>query len=66
LEWANAAEAADGKAPWVKLWKGRIQLKKGDKAGAIATAEAGIKLATEAKIEEYVRLNSALLAEAKK
>lgn len=66
LEWANAAEAADGKAPWVKLWKGRIQLKKGDKAGAIASAEAGIKLATEAKIEEYVRLNSALLAEAKK
>ncbi|AOM76163.1 DUF2911 domain-containing protein [Pedobacter steynii] len=66
LEWINAAEAADGKAPWVKLWKGRIQLKKGDKAGAIATAEAGIKLAAEAKIDEYVRLNSALLAEAKK
>ncbi|ALL07771.1 hypothetical protein AQ505_21095 [Pedobacter sp. PACM 27299] len=66
LEWINAAEAADPKAPWVRLWKGRIQLKKGDKAGAIASAEAGIKLATEAKVDEYVRLNSALLAEAKK
>lgn len=66
LEWVNAAELADPKAPWVRLWKGRIQLKKGDKAGAIASAEAGIKLATEAKIDEYVRLNSALLAEAKK
>lgn len=66
LEWINAAEAADQKAPWVRLWKGRIQLKKGDKAGAIASAEAGIKLATEAKVDEYVRLNSALLAEAKK
>lgn len=66
LEWINAAEAADAKAPWVRLWKGRIQLKKGDKAGAIASAEAGIKLATEAKVDEYVRLNSALLAEAKK
>lgn len=66
LEWANAAEAADSKAPWVRLWKGRIQLKMGDKAGAIASAEAGIKLATEAKVDEYVRLNSALLAEAKK
>lgn len=66
LEWVNAAEAADPKAPWVRLWKGRIQLKMGDKAGAIASAEAGIKLATEAKVDEYVRLNSALLAEAKK
>ncbi|WP_316842294.1 DUF2911 domain-containing protein [Pedobacter gandavensis] len=66
LEWVNAAELADPKAPWVRLWKGRIQLKKGDKAGAIASAEAGIKLATEAKIDEYVRLNSELLAEAKK
>lgn len=66
LEWMNAAEAADAKAPWVKLWKGRIQLKMGDKKGAAATAEAGIKAATEAKIDEYVRLNSELLAETKK
>lgn len=66
LEWANAAEAADGKAPWVRLWKGRIQLKKGDKAGAAASAAAGLKLATESNNQEYVRLNTALLAEAKK
>ncbi|WP_039866981.1 DUF2911 domain-containing protein [Pedobacter sp. BAL39] len=66
LEWMNAAEAADAKAPWVRLWKGRLQLKMGDKAGAAASAEAGVKLATEAKNDEYVRLNSALLAEAKK
>lgn len=66
LEWVNAAEAADAKAPWVRLWKGRIQLKMGDKKGAAASAEAGIKLAKESNTEEYVRLNSALLAEAKK
>lgn len=66
LEWASAAEAADGKAPWVRLWKGRIQLKMGDKSGAATTAEAGIKLATESKNQEYVRLNTALLVEAKK
>ena len=66
LEWMNAAEAADAKGPWVRLWKGRIQLKMGDKKGAAASAEAGIKLAEEGKIPEYVRLNTALLAEAKK
>lgn len=66
LEWMNAAEAEDAKAPWVRLWKGRIQLKMGDKKGAAASAEAGIKLAEDAKIPEYIRLNSALLAETKK
>ncbi|MCD0489237.1 DUF2911 domain-containing protein [Pedobacter sp. MC2016-14] len=66
LEWMNAAEAADQKAPWVKLWKGRMQLKSGDKKGAAATAEAGIKAATEMKNQEYIRLNTELLALTKK
>ncbi|WP_316815648.1 DUF2911 domain-containing protein [Pedobacter nyackensis] len=66
LEWVNAAEAADDKAPWIKLWKGRIQMKMGDKAGAAKTAEAGLKSATEMKNAEYVRLHTELLKEAKK
>ncbi|MDQ8052762.1 MAG: DUF2911 domain-containing protein [Pedobacter sp.] len=66
LTWMNEAEKADPKAPWIKLWKGRIQLKNGDKAGAQASAQAGINLATESKNDEYVRLNTQLLAEAKK
>lgn len=66
LNWMNEAEKADGKAPWVKLWKGRIQLKMGDKAGAQASAQAGLASATEMKNDEYVRLNTQLLAEAKK
>lgn len=66
LEWATAAEAADQKAPWIKYLKARIQLKAGDKKGAAQTAEAGIKAAQEMKNEEYVRLNSKILAEAKK
>jgi hypothetical protein len=66
LEWINAAEAADGKAPWVKLWKGRIQLKMGDKAGAAKTAAAGLQSATEMKNQEYVRLHTELLSESKK
>jgi hypothetical protein len=66
LEWMNAAEAADPKGPWIRLWKGRVQLKMGDKKGAAASAETGIKLATEAKNPEYIRLNTLLLAETKK
>lgn len=66
LNWMNEAEKADGKAPWIKLWKGRIQLKMGDKAGAQASAQAGLASATEMKNDEYVRLNTQLLAEAKK
>jgi len=66
LEWATAAEAADTKAPWIKLLKGRIQLKMGDKAGAAKTAAAGLQSATEMKNAEYVRLHTQLLNEAKK
>jgi hypothetical protein len=66
LEWVNAAEAADGKAPWIKLWKGRIQLKMGDKAGAATPAASGLQLATEIKNPEYVRLHTELLNETKK
>ena len=66
LEWMTEAEKSDLKAPWFKLWKGRIQLKMGDKAGAAATAQQGIEVAKAQKIDEYVRLNSELLAEAKK
>jgi hypothetical protein len=66
LEWMTEAEKSDQKAPWYKLWKGRIQLKMGDKAGAQTSAQAGIDLATATKTDEYVRLNAELLAEAKK
>ncbi|WP_285057209.1 DUF2911 domain-containing protein [Pedobacter ginsengisoli] len=66
LEWMNAADADNTKAPWVKLWKARVQLKMGDKKAAAKTAEEGLKIATEIKNPEYIRLNNALLTEAKK
>lgn len=66
LEWANAAEEADNKAPWIKLLKGRIQLKMGDKAAAAKTAAAGLQAATEMKNQEYIRLHTQLMSEAKK
>ena len=66
LAWMTEAEKSDPKAPWFKLWKGRIQLKMGDKAAAATTAQQGIDVAKAQKVDEYVRLNSELLAEAKK
>jgi len=65
LEWINEADKAAPKAYYVKYWKARIQLKKGDKAGAIATAKEGVALAKEAKTDEYVRLNQSVIAQAK-
>lgn len=65
LEWVNEADKAAPKAYYVKYWKARIQLKKGDKAGAIATAKEGLALAKEAKVDEYIRLNESVIAQAK-
>ncbi len=65
LTWMNELEKSDPKAYYYKVWKARIQLKMGDKAGAIATATAGAALAKEGKSDEYVRLNEAVIAQAK-
>ncbi|MCJ0742085.1 DUF2911 domain-containing protein [Pedobacter montanisoli] len=66
LGWMNEAEKEMTDAPWVKLWKGRIQLKMGDKAGAAKSAKEGIEIATKIKNDEYIRLNTQLLDETKK
>ena len=66
LEWMNEAEKQMVDAPWVKLWKARVQLKMGDKVGAAKTAKEGLDIATRIKNEEYVRLNSQLIEQTKK
>lgn len=66
LGWMVEADKADPKMPWTKLWLGRMQLKSGDKVGAAASAKAGVEIATAMKNDEYIRLNTQLLAEAKK
>jgi hypothetical protein len=67
LEWANQLEKIPGMPLMVaKLWKARVQLKKGDKAAAAATAREGVKAATDAKSDEYIRLNTEVIAEAGK
>jgi phenylpropionate dioxygenase-like ring-hydroxylating dioxygenase large terminal subunit len=65
LGWVAEAEKADPKGPWYKLWRSRLLLKSGDKAGAAAAAEEGVKLSKETKDDEYLRLNEEALAKAK-
>jgi hypothetical protein len=67
LEWAGELEKVQGMPPMVaKFWKARVQLKGGDKAGAITTATEGIEAAKKANSEEYIRLNTEVIAAAKK
>jgi len=65
LEWISTAEKAEPTAPFYKLWKSRIQLKMGDKAAALATAQEGVKLAHEQKDKEYELLNQGVVDQAK-
>jgi len=66
LAWATEIEKDPKMPPYVaKLWKARVLLKKGDKAGAIATAQEGVKAAEVGKTEEYVRLNNEVIGQAK-
>jgi hypothetical protein len=67
LAWASELEKDKNFPAFVpKLWKARILLKKGDKAGAIATAQEGAKIAADMKTDEYVRLNNEVIAQANK
>ena len=67
LEWANEMGKIPGLPPYVaKLWTARVLLKKGDKAAAATTAKEGIKLASDGKNDEYIRLNNEVLTAATK
>jgi hypothetical protein len=65
LRWALEAQKAEPKGPWYKLWEARIRLKMGDKAAAIKAAQEGIELAKATNDDEYVRLNQAVIDQAK-
>lgn len=66
LEWMNAVDPADQKTPWYNYYKAKIQLKAGDKAGAAASAKTGLEIAKTMNNAEYIRLNSAIIAQAGK
>jgi hypothetical protein len=65
LGWVAEAEKIDPKGPWYKLWESRLLLKKGNKAGAVAAAQAGLQLAKDSNDDEYTRLNQEALDHAK-
>jgi hypothetical protein len=58
------ADKAQPKAFNVKYWLARLQLKTGDKKSAIISANEGLKLATDEKDAEYIRLNKEVLHDA--
>jgi len=66
LSWIEAADLKTPNAYNIKYWKARIQLKAGNREGAIATANEGLKLAVAERSAEYIRLNKEVLADANK
>jgi hypothetical protein len=65
LGWINTAIAEQPDAFYLTYQKARIQAKKGDKAGALATAQQSLDLASKGTAPEnleYVRLDKALIA----
>ncbi|MGB4774245.1 MAG: DUF2911 domain-containing protein [Daejeonella sp.] len=67
LEWATkATELSSPDQYWVEHLKAKIQLKMGDKKGAIASATSSMNKAKTQKNPDYVVLNEKLIAEAKK
>jgi hypothetical protein len=61
LIYVDKAIASNANAYWLLLLKGKVQKELGDKKGAKASAEACIKMATEAKNQDYVRSAKALI-----
>ena len=67
LAWVTELEKDTNFPPFLpKLWKARILLRRGDKAGAIAAAQEGIKAAQATNTPEYVRLNNEVIEQAQK
>ena len=62
ITWMDAAIKENPKAFYMYYAKARMQAKAGDKKGAKATATEGITLAKEAKNDDYVALNTKLIA----
>jgi hypothetical protein len=56
LAWIKKAKADVPTNPAYPLFESRFLLRKGNKAGAVAAAEAGIKVAKERNFEEYIKL----------
>jgi len=61
LEYASKAADANPKAFYIYLYKARLQADLGDKEGAISSAKLSLKLAKEAKNDDYIKMNEELI-----
>jgi hypothetical protein len=64
LEWITQRDKDQPNSFNVKYWMARIQLKAGDKTGAISSAKQGLQIATDNNNAEYIRLNKEVIAQA--
>ena len=65
LDNCNKAITDNEKAFWIWLYKAKIQQEMGDKAAAKVSAKKSLELAKEAKNDDYVKMNEALLKKLK-
>ncbi|WP_270088677.1 DUF2911 domain-containing protein [Sphingobacterium sp. SYP-B4668] len=65
-EWVIEADKGNTEAPWIKYWKSQILLKSGDKKAAQQAAQEGLEMAKKSSNEEYIKLNTNALNNAKK
>ncbi len=61
LENVTKAIEANDKAFWMWIYKAKIQQEMGDKEGAMASSKKSLDLATEAKNNDYIKMNKDLL-----
>lgn len=61
LNWIIEADKDNKNAPYIKLWKAKIQLKNGDPKSAKISATEGLNMAKDANNQEYVKLNQEFL-----
>ena len=66
LEWASKAVEQNPERYWIEHLKAKIQLKMGDKKGAVASANKSLANAKSQNNPDYVALNEKLIAEAQK
>jgi hypothetical protein len=64
-EWIQKAVEQYPKAYWVRMLQAKIQLKNGDRKAAVASAEEVVRLATEGKNDDYVKMGRKFIAENK-
>lgn len=63
LTWINKSVEMGNDKFWVLRTKSLIQAELGDKKGAIVTANRSLELAREAKNDDYIKMNTASIAE---